>query len=517
MQSVLAMKMKYILITGIVLLMSLNVIAQSFTVSCNGKSVPVYEQNDVPASYKLSSYKYTRLTYKGEPLNVSITADFSVTAGDWDIAPYSYQLQGALSDKTISFAINRTGYVVVRFKKGQDFTRRIVLFIEEPEKLPDGEIVDISSYCIDNTGQNNETKRIQKVLDETAGTNKIVYFPDGIYKVSLLRIPSDSRVHLAKGCRLLADPEGIESYQNNDNAGSARFVYIKDAENIEVTGLGAFDGNGTYMRGVFDPNGSSGSGAMRVLFIVNSKNITFDGILLKDAARWNTQIVACQDIIFRNCKMMNNPNPNSNLTNFDGWDPDASQRVLIENCFGWAGDDNIAIKCVGTGKPKVVKDVEDITIRGCVFLTKKSALKIGTETTCNSMKNITFEDNDVIEADRVIAVEVQDVAVVDGVLYKNNRSDYNYPDAQKRGIYFNLKERNTGQSSLGKILNVRIEDCTFNLVFPNKFRIYRDSSAAAKEDLQVTIKNLKVAGNPVTNLTTNYFDTANCNGTIVFE
>ncbi|MCL2649636.1 MAG: glycosyl hydrolase family 28 protein [Candidatus Azobacteroides sp.] len=509
--------MRHILIIGITLWMSLHAAAQSFTVSCNGESVPLYEQNDVPASYKLSSYKYARLVYSGEPLNVSITADFSVVANDWDIAPYSYQIQGNLSDKTISFTIDRTGYVVVRFKKGQDFTRRVVLFIEEPEIMPDGDFVNLSSYCVDNTGQYNETKRIQKALDDAADAGKVVYFPDGTYKVSLLRIPSNSRVHLSKGCRLLADPEDFESFQNNDNTGTNRFIYIKDAENIQITGLGTFDGNGTYFRGVFDPNGSNGIGAMRVLFIVNSKNITFDGILLKDAARWNTQIVGCQDITFRNCKMLNNPNTNANLTNFDGWDPDASQRVLIENCFGWAGDDNVAVKCVGTGSPKVIQDVEDITIRGCVFLSKKSSLKIGTETRCNNMKNITFENNDVIEADRVIAIEVQDNAIVDGVLYKNNRSDYNYPDAQKRGIYFNLTERNAGQGYLGKILNVRIEDCTFNSVFPNKFRIYRDPAMTVIGDLQVTIKNLRVAGNIVNNLTTNYFDTANCNGVIVFE
>lgn len=492
--------------------------AQTFRVKCNGETIPVFEQNDVSLSYGLSTYKYARLTYDGEPLNIEVTADFNVAVNDWDIAPYSYGLNGVLSDKTLSFTLDRLGYVVIRFAKNQDFKKRIVLLVEEPEKIPKGEIVNLlDDYCIDNTGNSNETKRIQKALDDIAETDKILYFPDGVYKTSLLQIRSNSRIHLAKGARIIADPSSMEPYLNNDDAGTNRFIYIKDAENIYVTGLGAFDGNGTYFRGVFDPNGSKGKGGMRVLFIVNSKNIHFEGILLKDAARWNTQMVGCQDISFKYCKMLNNPNPSSHLTNFDGWDPDASQRVLIENCFGWAGDDNIAIKCVGTGKPKVIQDVEDITIRSCVFLTKKSALKVGTETTCNNMRRIVFEDNDVIEADRVIAIEVLDIATVEDVLYKNNRSDYNYPDAQKRGIYFNLKKRNADQTKLGRIQNVRIEDCTFNSKFPNKIRIFRDVAITDLDDLEVIIKNLIIDGQKINNVSSTYFDMNNCNGKIIFE
>ena len=35
-----------------------------------------------------------------------------------------------------------------------------------------------------------------------------------------------------------------------------------------------------------------------------------------------------------------------------------------------------------------------------VFLTKKSGLKIGTETFCSQNANIVFENNDIIESDR---------------------------------------------------------------------------------------------------------------------
>ncbi|WP_455498694.1 glycosyl hydrolase family 28 protein [Coprobacter sp.] len=491
--------------------------AGTFTMHCNGQKVSVKEQNDVAPEYGLSAYKYAELAYDGQELNIEVETDFSFSDVDWSISPGSYGITGVRDGKKISFVINRTGYVVLFFSQDQDFTKRLVIFVELPEQLPEGNLIDITQeYCVDNTGFRNETSHIQKALDDISGTENILYFPPGIYKSFGLRIQSNSRIHLAKGARILADTVSMESYLNNDKTGTNRFIYIKDAENIQITGNGGFDGNGTWFRGVFHPNGSDGKGAMRVLFIVNSRDISFDGILLKDAARWNTQMVGCENITFVRCKMMNNPNKNKNLTNFDGWDPDASRHIRIIDCFGWAGDDNIAIKCVGTGSPKIIEDVDDIEVKGCVFLTKKSSLKIGTETRCSKITQIVFEDNDVVESDRAMAIDVQDQAIVDGVLYKNNRVEYNFPDSQKRGIFINLKKRNDTQFSLGKILNVQIESCSFKKIFPNKFKIVRDASLSVASDVQVTFKDLKVGGNTITSLSSTYFDSS-CNGMVSFE
>lgn len=487
--------------------------AQTFTLFSNQKQIPVLEQNDVAISYGLNSYKYAQLVYEGAPLEISVQVEgFTVGNNDWEISPKSRNIQGILSNNTLKFTVDQPGYFVIRFAKNQDFTKRLVLFVDSPYNLPEGEIVDVTkTYCIDNTGVKNETKRIQKALNDISGKNATLYFPAGTYSASMLRIKSNSKIHFAQGAIILADTKSLEPYLENDGSGHNRFIYIRDAENITITGLGGFDGNGTYFRGVLHPNGSTGKGAMRLLFIVNSQNIHFDGILLKDASRWNTQMVGSRDITFRHCKMMNNPNPSSHLTNFDGWDPDASQRILIENCFGWAGDDNVAIKCVGTGSPKVYQDVEDIIVRDNVFLTKKSSLKIGTETRTGKMKNIIFENNDVIESDRAMAIDVQDQAVVDGVLFKNNRVEYHFPDAQRRGINVNLSKRVATQTYVGKILNVRFEDCTFNQKFPNGFRIMRNVDYTSATDVDVTFKNVRVAGNLINSITNTYFDSrTNC-------
>ncbi|MFT7036041.1 MAG: hypothetical protein ACJA2S_004568, partial [Cyclobacteriaceae bacterium] len=69
--------------------------AQSFILRSNGKSIPVKEQNDVPLSYNLNCYKYSRVTYDGKPLSLEIEASgFDFDNSDWDISPHSYAIKG---------------------------------------------------------------------------------------------------------------------------------------------------------------------------------------------------------------------------------------------------------------------------------------------------------------------------------------------------------------------------------------------------------------------------------------
>ena len=354
-------------------------------------------------------------------------------------------------------------------------------------------------------------------MNEIAGTNKVLYFPEGKYKTFMLQIKSNSKIHLAKNSRIIADASELNSFLAKNGKGINRFILIEDASNIHVTGLGAFDGNGSEILGVVDPEKVGELDGMRLLFMLNSKNISFDGILLKDPARWNTHFVGCQDITFRNCKMINNLINNEFFGSLDGWDPDSSKRVLIEDCFGWAGDDNVAIKCTGYGNLEVYDDVEDVTVRGCVFLTKKSSLKIGTETRCKSYKRILFEDIDVIEADRVMGVNVRDRAIIDGVLFKDIRSEYSFPDRRKMMINVYITRREDDQPWTGKIKNVVFENCSFEQEFPKKIQMSRLEDHTKSEDLQVTIKNLTIKGKKINSLDPKYFNISKTNGEIQFK
>ena len=351
----------------------------------------------------------------------------------WSISPKRYKIKADKSGNQLSFKMDRLGYVVIRFSQDQDFTKRLVLLFEIPEVVPDKIVNIVDEYGIDNSGQINETSKIQMALNNISGSEKALYFPPGKYKTNKLEFRSNSHIHLAKNARIIADDNSLISYYSRDKTKINHFILIKDVQNLSISGLGTIDGNGTQINALSHPEESSKS-RIRLLFIYRSTNVQIEGIILKDAARWNTHILNSKQISFRYCKLMNNPVENKHLGSLDGWDPDSSSDVLIENSFGWAGDDTVAIKCTGNGEnDEQIPNAERIIIRNNVFLTKKTGLKIGTETYCDLIHNIIFEKNDIIESDRVMGINVRDGALVKQVLFKDIHSEFCHPDRKQTG------------------------------------------------------------------------------------
>ena len=146
------------------------------------------------------------------------------------------------------------------------------------------------------------------------------------------------------------------------------------------------------------------------------------------------------------------------VANTDGFDPDASKNVLIDHCFAYCSDDNIAIKTTNNGG--LLQNCESITVSNCVFLTKKSSLKVGTETKGAIMQNILFQNNHVVEADRGMALYCSDGALFQDIRFIGNYFEKGFADSQKKAIHFQIKNR----SGAGQIRNVLIKDCSLSLI-----------------------------------------------------
>jgi polygalacturonase len=176
------------------------------------------------------------------------------------------------------------------------------------------------------------------------------------------------------------------------------------------------------------------------------------------------------------------------LSNTDGFDPDASKNVTIENCFAYCSDDNVAIKT--TGSSGYLRNAESITVKGCIFLTKKSSLKVGTESRGEVIHDILFEDNDVVESDRGMALYCSDGASFLGIHYINNRFEDNWPDAKRCGINFTITKRNP-DSKPGIMNDIMVKDCSFLNPFPKASEIF---GFDPEHRISVTFDNLTVGG-----------------------
>lgn len=472
--------------------------------ACDYYAVQIDGNNVKPEIFRAISYVHFE-TNKSS--TVKITSKEPVSK--FEISPLSKNIKGKSNKNELSFKIPGPGYYVIRINDN----RYLFLLADAPRtdkvnaESPD--IMNVKEFIRNVENGRLITKQLQAALDKASGSGKTLFFPAGIYYTGTLEVKSNTKIYLAagaviKGSENAADyptDEGRlesdhinrpkETYTDNGEWMTfSRLILIDNAENVQILGSGVIDGSGSVVR-------SQGKPA-NLIRIRRSKDILIDGVVLRDPASWNTHIQMSDDVIIRNVKIIND----FDVANTDGFDPDASRNVLIDNCFAYCNDDNVAIKT--TNNLNLNQDLDNIVIKNCVFLTRKSALKVGTETKAENMTNILFENNDVIVSDRGIVFYCNDGATFKNIQFVNNRFEYSYIKGQQCGIHFVIRNR----YGKGNIDNVLVKDCIFYQTFPKPSEIYGLDETSLIQN--VVFENLVIAGKKINsfeegNIRTNEF------------
>jgi len=352
------------------------------------------------------------------------------------------------------------------------------------------DVVSIADYGIDGNGSRLETEKIQHAINDASAQSRTLYFPPGLYYTGTLNIPSHSKIYHAGGATIEgslssddypSDPGYEEQFtrlpkdqwsSNGEHLSHSRLLFINKAVDVRIWGRGTIDGNGLAVRKQGKP--------ANLLRIQESKNVVIEGIILRDAAAWNTHILYSDNVQIRNVKIINN----QTVRNTDGVNPDASTNITITDNFMYCGDDNVAVK--STNNNNLLQDCRDITVSNNVLLTKKSALKIGTETKANEFANIRFAGNDIVEADRGFSLYCMDGATLRNVTFENNWIESFIFNNHRKAMHFRIKNR-TGK---GRILGVQITDCAF-LVDPPNGSVFSGYDASHMIS-NITFTNLRI-------------------------
>lgn len=381
---------------------------------------------------------------------VRVDVEIPDSCGAVDVSPHILGVKSERTEGWVSLTLEERGWYVLTPERG----RKVFVFAQEACEMPENSVSILDVAALPE-GE-NVTGAVQEAIDANAG--RWLVFPERTYLVSGLRIPSGSRIFLGQGAVIKADRDSI--YYTSE--GTRGFVEILKATDVHICGEGIIDGDGAAVK-PFARN-------RRNLFVSESRNVCIEGIVSLHSASWNTHILGCDSVTVRGVKLLND----WSLKNTDGFDPDCSTDVLIENCFGHCSDDCVAIKT--TDRLGQARNLENVTVRGCVFETKKSALKVGTETCAESMSGILFEDNIVVECDRGMSLYVRDGVSMHDVVYRNNRFERNYPEIIQCPYHFYVKKRNP-DSKVGEIFDVSLENCIFETEFPNGPRVENPHNA----------------------------------------
>ncbi len=234
----------------------------------------------------------------------------------------------------------------------------------------------ITDYGVTANALRFQTKEIQDVLDLCKEHGGKVVIPAGNYRVSSLRMWSDTTLYLCSGARLEASevcedyeiypvPNGVELrtdmemitqyYENRPWAAYRRAILsVYGGKNIAI--IGEPDSHIDGMN-CADPDGEEGYRGPHGIFITNVDGITLDGYSIENCGNFMHQIDNCKNLTMKNV---------SCIGGSDGIHLHYCTNVDIEDCIFHTGDDCIA----GI-------NMEHLTVRNCEINTSCDAFRAG--------------------------------------------------------------------------------------------------------------------------------------------
>jgi hypothetical protein len=450
--------------------------SNEFSLTVNGQAVFVERFLDI---------SYAHFGFSG-PVKVVVTASERVR--NHRISPQSRNIDSNVSGHNVSFTLSDPCKLVISINASE----KLFLFADPIEEapLPTGmNVINILDYGVDNTGSQLQTARIQDAIDDISASRcrPLLYFPPGIYLTGTLTIKSNVQIYLAAGA-LLQGSTNPADYLRDPEAGTTSLIRFVNAQNATLRGPGVIDARGTILR--------AGGTRSYLLSTNESDGIVIEGPILRDSSTWNTHIFRSDNVTVRNVKIINNVYRGRSDPNTDGINPDSSRRVRIEDVFMYTGDDNVAVKARNVGA--VTRSCEDILVSNGVFLTLKSSLKVGTESTA-PLRSITFENIDVLEADRAAALYLRDAGSIDGVYFDDIRVEKIAGESERRLIDIRITDRSSDPPRrLGRgstIRNVRFRNFLVSESSPRPSRIHGLDHDRNVSDL--LFDNLTIAGQVV--------------------
>lgn len=379
-------------------------------------------------------------------VDVEIIVNRAITSHQ--ISPLSAAIKSQVNGSKLTFTLSKPQKLIVLINEGAaNHTTGLdglIVLAEAPEtdipSLADPDVVNIMNYGVDHTGRTLNRVRIQQAFNDHAGAGKIIYFPPGIYKTGMLHMRSDQSLYLAPGATIMGSSD-IVDYNQIPGEGFSNEKYLLgswNARNIKVYGRGILNGNGTALR-LQDPTGAKFK--THNIQFMGTNHIEMNDVISLDAGSWSIEPIFCDHVTMKNIKIISDLRyyGGAQLNN-DGFDINKCRHVLIEDSFAWCSDDAITPKQDKHNPTFPFRDLYDLKFRNMIIYTRKCAFKIGSETRTpnHKMSDVTFENSDIVIADRAFAIWSDEGMLIENIMFKNIRIEKTYKDVKQNHINFRI-------------------------------------------------------------------------------
>jgi polygalacturonase len=202
------------------------------------------------------------------------------------------------------------------------------------------------------------TVAIQKAIDGCyqSGGGKVIV-PVGIFLTGQLELRPGIELHLQAGA-VLKGSSSMNDYPNGS------FIIAKNCRNIQFTGMGSLDGNGTVF---YDANFQPLSRPQPFILLDSCHFIRIRDIKIINAPAHTLRLINCSEVLVDGIYM----NHAERSPNTDGIDIVDSKNVYISNSTFITGDDAICIKSHAA-------KVQNVTVINCTIVSDDAGIKLGT-------------------------------------------------------------------------------------------------------------------------------------------
>ena len=429
---------------------------QKFSVTVNGKNVPVYnarvcvedreERHKGIARAEYSEYFYdiAGMAYfdmRRGPVTVSVAIDEPITSAK--VLPTSEGIIPKIQGHKIVFEVHKPQNLTIDING--DIIRSLHLFVNEEEKdVPD------------------------------PNDPNVIYFGPGIHDVTSMVIDDNKTVYVAGGAFIRGIIGENERFRVESGSGlkvySGPTFYLR-GKNITFRGRGIIDQTlcPTHARN---------------LLLARGSDIKIEGVILHNSSVWTLPVRECSNVVIDNVKIL------GYRANADGFDICSSENVIVENCFARTMDDLVVIK-----SPKESGAVKDIIVRKCVLWNEVAhALSVGAELT-KPVENVLFTDCDIIHdhcREWSLRVYQCDAGLVKNIRFENIRIE---ESVKFISLWIGSAVWST-DSGRGNIRDIVFKDITVRGDTPLKAEFKGFDSQHTVEN--VLLENITINGNRLT-------------------
>lgn len=435
---------------------------------------------------KFKDISYARFIITGEiKLQVKAIANFT----KYTISPISYNIPAEKAGNTISFTLNKPRKLIIQLNGVEE---KLFIFADASEvdapKLGETHVTNLMDFVTDNTGKTLQTKQLQSAIDYVSqkggGT---VYVPNGKYLTGTFVMRTNVTLYLESGA-IIQGSGSLKDYNDNgDNktgvvtSEKGALIYFAKAYNARIMGRGVIAMEGTKIK-------TETGQKIRICNLRECNNTGIYDVIFRDSGGFNIHILHSTNIMMKGYKIIND----ISLANQDGTDPDGCNGVTVDDVFMYTSDDAIAVKADK-------RLCENVTVKNCVFWTVKSALKVGSDPYFGA-RNIVFQNNDVVHADRALAL-YSGKGPIEHVKYIDNKSEFIGGNAKRQLIVFqvaNNKENDSDKDrrGVGYINDVQVINYTAYQKSENKSIISGTltKNGTVHKVSNVVFKNLVIEG-----------------------